>query len=114
VTALAGIALLLFGILGQPLLDRVARGSWSGAGAFGTMPDPTAVATLGTLLLLHGPRVVLLPIPLLWCLIGGATLLALESPGFWIPPLAATLTLTAVGVGRWQERRAATPPSIPQ
>lgn len=112
VTALAGIALLLLGTLGQPLLDRLIRGSWSGAGGFGTMPDPTAVATLGTLLLLHGPRTVLLPIPLVWCLIGGATLLALESPDFWIPPLAAALTLTVAGIGRWSERRAITPSTI--
>jgi len=57
-------------------------------------PDPTALATLGVLLaikLRHSGW--LFPIPVLWCLISGATLWAMESPEFWIAPLAALLAV---------------------
>ena len=50
-------------------------------------PDPTAVATLGVLLLASGRgRWSLLVVPVLWCAISGATLLAMKAPDFWILP----------------------------
>jgi hypothetical protein len=48
------------------------------AEVFGLAPDPTAIGTLGFLLLARGGwALTLLPIPLLWCLASGMTLLAL-------------------------------------
>ncbi len=51
----------------------------------GLTPDPTVIATLG-LLALSVPRVprALLVLPIVWCLIGGATLWALGSPEAWL------------------------------
>lgn len=54
---------------------------------FGIAPDPTALGTLGLLVLAEGaPRTrrALLVAPLLWCLLSGATLLAMGSPEAWI------------------------------
>lgn len=79
-----GLGLVVYAVVGQPLVDRLARGSWAGAGGFGLTPDPTAIGTLGILLLAAGPRWLVFPIPLLWCLIGGATLLAMEAPDAWL------------------------------
>ena len=79
-----GLGLLVYAVVGQPLVDRLARGSWAGAGGFGLTPEPTAIATLGILLLATGPRWLVFPIPLLWCLVGGATLLALQAPDAWL------------------------------
>jgi Family of unknown function (DUF6064) len=61
---------------------------------FGVAPDPTAVATLGVVLLATDPiRWELLAVPVLWCAVGGATLWAMEAPDAWIMPLAAALVL---------------------
>ncbi len=57
-------------------------------------PDPTAVATLGLLLIARGRgRGWLMVIPAVWCGISGATLLAMKAPDDWIPPLAATVAV---------------------
>ena len=48
---------------------------WASSEVFGIAPDPTAIATLGVLLLARGRLLpVLLPIPVLWCLLSGMTL----------------------------------------
>ena len=70
---------------GRPL----AQSEW-----FGLMPDPTALATLGMLLCLR--RGALLPIPLLWCAVTGATLWTLGAGDWFILPLAGTLALAIV------------------
>jgi hypothetical protein len=63
----------------------------------GLMPDPTVLATLGLLLLLRGGRPwMLLPLPLLWCAVTGATLWTLKAPAWWLPPLAGGLALAAL------------------
>jgi len=95
----AGFGLLLFALLIFPLMGPLLGRSWTQSEVFGMAPDPTALATLGALLL-AGPRRVwwLYPIPLAWCLISGTTLWAMEVPDFAIVPLAALLALTlAVG-----------------
>lgn len=73
------------------------------------MPDPTVLAALGLLLSLRGARArLLMPLPLLWCAIGGATLWTLKSPEWYLLPLAALLAL-----GAWVIPQRAAPPSIP-
>jgi len=49
----------------------------------GTAPDPTAVATLGVLLLARRVPWLLVPVPVLWCLYSGVTWWALG----WLPGL---------------------------
>lgn len=95
----AGLVLLLFALLAFPLMGPMLGRSWTQAEVFGMAPDPTALATLGILLLAGArPAWGLFPIPVAWCVISGATLWAMESPGSAIVPLAALLAiLLAVG-----------------
>jgi hypothetical protein len=76
---------------------------WHQADIFGVAPDPTVLATLGLLLLAHGrPRWELLVVPVLWCVISGATLWAMNSAEAWVPPAAAVLVLA---VSLWKQNR---------
>ncbi|CAN7315270.1 DUF6064 family protein [Variovorax sp. LjRoot290] len=72
-----GLGLLVFALVIQPWLGMLLFGRpWREAELFGMAPDPTALATLGLLLLLRplAPLAWMLwPIPLLWCLIGATT-----------------------------------------
>ena len=89
-----GLGLFLFALAIQPLAGPLLHRGWRQVEIFGVAPDPTAVATLGILLLANGRgRWLLFLVPALWCLISGATLLAMKAPDFWIPPLAAVLTV---------------------
>jgi hypothetical protein len=90
--------------LAAPLLGR----PWQQAEVFGLAPDPTAIGTLGLLLLLEpGPErrlpgwlratwlVALWAIPVAWCLITGLTLWTLHAPEAIIAPTLAALALLA-------------------
>ncbi len=102
-----GTALLL-AALAYPLLAPLLGRPWTQAEVPGLMPDPTAIGTLGLLLLLDAgeerrlPRVVrmawmaaLWAIPVGWCLISGMTLWTLRAPEAIIPPALAALALVA-------------------
>lgn len=100
VTRALGWLLLGCGLLVYPLLPGLTgRPIWQ-AEIFALTPDPTVIATLG-LLVLHSGRArwLLLPIPLLWCAIGGATLIAMDSPTAFLLPLAGILALVAMARG---------------
>jgi hypothetical protein len=87
---------LIAGALGYPLLSPLFGRAWSAAEPFGLAPDPTAIATLGFVLMVGGPAGVLLaPVPLLWCVAGGLTLLAMGDPQT-VMPLGAALLATVV------------------
>lgn len=92
----AGLGLLLFALVGFPLLAPLLGRGWTQAEVFGMVPDPTVLATLGVLLAGVRPPWWLYPVPLAWCLASGATLWAMGSPDFAVLPLAALL---AVGLG---------------
>lgn len=85
---LSGLAIFAY-----PLL-ALARdgGEWRQAEVFGIAPDPTVVATLGALLAWRASATLWL-IPVLWCLVSGATLMELKIGHAWLLP---TLALTAV------------------
>ena len=54
------------------------------------------MATLGVLLLARGKLLpVLLPIPILWCLLSGLTLSTMGEPQAWAPYAALALTAAA-------------------
>jgi hypothetical protein len=96
----AGLGLLLFSVLGFPLMAPLLGRGWTQAEVFGMAPDPTALATLGILLLAGGrPAWVLFPIPVAWCLISGATLWAMDAPHFVVVPLAALLAVGLAVIG---------------
>jgi hypothetical protein len=101
----AGLGLLLFSILAFPLIAPLMGRGWTQAEVFGMAPDPTALATLGVLLLAGGrPAWALFPIPVAWCLISGATLWAMEAPGFAVIPAAALLAVVLAVFGRLSGR----------
>jgi hypothetical protein len=107
----AGLGLFLFALTLQPLVGPLVGRKWSQLEVFGLAPDPTAVGTFGVLLLATGRvRWALLPVPILWCAITGATLLAMEAPDAFVPPLAGLLGLLAA---LWRTRiRPETSPPI--
>jgi hypothetical protein len=77
------------------LAPALGRG-WTQAELFGIAPDPTVLATMGLLLMAEGsPRVrwAALAPPVAWCLLSGATLLAMRSPETWILLPAGMLAL---------------------
>ncbi len=99
--AWVGIGLLVFAVIVQPLLGPLLGRPWSQVQMFGLAPDPTVVATLGVLLL--GPargQWTLMVIPVLWCLIGGATLWAMGQPDAIVLPAVAIIGIATSLIGR--------------
>jgi hypothetical protein len=95
-----GLAIFLFALVVQPLIGLLFGRTWRQAEIFGVAPDPTAIATLGVLLLAAGRvRWELMVLPLLWCAISGATLLSMKAPDAGIP-LAAAVLSSSVAVAR--------------
>jgi hypothetical protein len=91
---LVGGALFLGSVALYPVLAPALERGWTQSELFGIAPDPTVLGTLGLLLMAEGsprPRRALLVAPLAWCLLGGATLLGMESPEAWILLPAAVL-----------------------
>jgi hypothetical protein len=79
-----GYLILGFALVGQPLLAPLQGRGWASSEVFGITPDPTAMATLGVLLLTRGKFLPwLLPIPVLWCLVSGMTLQTMGEPQAW-------------------------------
>ncbi len=76
-----GIAIFCFALLVQPFLGLLLGRSWLGLEFFGVTPDPTAMATLGLLLMSHQKSWLAWPIPVLWCLISATTLGVLMQTG---------------------------------
>jgi hypothetical protein len=102
-----GLALAFAAALAWPLADGLLGRGWASGRVVGLAPGPTAVFTLGMLLLsarrtpLH-----LAVIPLLWTLIAGATA--------WILSIPQDLALPAAGIGAfvlmlWKNRRQGQP-----
>ncbi len=99
-TGIVGGALFLLCLAGYPLFGPLGGRGWAQAEVFGIAPDPTVAATLGLLLLDQGgPRWGLLVAPALWCLVAGATLVAMGSPEAWFV-LSATLLAVATALAR--------------
>jgi hypothetical protein len=92
-----GLVLFLSALVVYPALAPAQGRGWRQAEVFGVAPDPTVVATLGLLLLSEsGARWGLLVAPILWCLVSGATLFALDSAEGWVLLPAALLSVGAV------------------
>lgn len=96
---LTGLALLAFALVLYPLIAVALGRGWAQAEVFGMAPDPTVLATLGVLLALRLPAWAY-GVPLAWCGISGATLWAMDSPEFWVMPVAAAWVCAAVLLGR--------------
>jgi uncharacterized membrane protein YozB (DUF420 family) len=100
-TRAAGLVLFIAAIALYPLIAPLVGRGWEQAEVFGIEPDPTAIATLGMVLMVPSRGSGrLMVIPVVWCLISGLTLWAMESPEAWLPPAAALLSLL---FSRWQK-----------
>ena len=85
-----GLMVFLYALIAQPMIAPLQGRSWTQAEVFALAPDPTTLASLGLSLLMRGKTFWrLLLIPLLWCLITGATLWAMKSPDALVTPLIA-------------------------
>lgn len=81
----------------MPLASPAFGRGWSAAEVFALAPDPTAIATLGLLLVLRGPMVwALAPIPFLWCATSALTLWTMGEAAAWLPLAACLVTLAAI------------------
>lgn len=96
---IAGLAFMIFAVAAQPLLPLLLGRPWRQAEIFALTPGPTVIATLGLLLALRAPRHLLI-LPLLWCVIAGATLWAMDAPEFWLLPAAGLLTVAMTALRR--------------
>lgn len=89
---LAGLALWALALAGQPLLALALGRPLLQTEWFALMPDPTALGTLGALLLRPAGRARWLwPLPLAWCTVSGATLWTMGAPDALLLPGAAVL-----------------------
>lgn len=101
---IVGAAIFAATLALYPLM-AVAFGRGTGAAElFAIAPDPTAVGTLGLLLLPARIPWLLLPVPVLWCIVTGLTLWTMEAPDAFVAPLAAVLVL---GLALWKARAGA-------
>ncbi|HMC15520.1 MAG TPA: DUF6064 family protein [Albitalea sp.] len=99
----AGMTLVGWALMGQPLLGLALGRPLSQIEMIGIAPDPTMIAMLGWLTLVHAPsrsgRVILRclwAIPLLACAASAATLWTMGSVQAWVLPIA--LAVAAAGV----------------
>jgi hypothetical protein len=90
-----GSALFAFGLGVYPLLNPLMGHGWTRAEVFGIAPDPTAIATLGVLLMARKAPWPLWIGPVAWCLVTGLALWTLQAPHAFLPPLAALLAAAA-------------------
>ncbi|MEZ5585602.1 MAG: DUF6064 family protein [Sedimenticolaceae bacterium] len=105
--SLPGVVLMLYAVLVHPLGQILSGRAWGAAEVFGVAPDPTALATLGFLLIARGRVVWLLAvIPLLWCLVSALTHVGMGLYAGVLTPAVAALAVLWSAVARRSERTA--------
>lgn len=93
-TGWSGLAFALLAIAFYPLLALLAGRTWPSLPIVGVTPDPTAMLTLGLLLLAGGrPPLHLLAVPALWSAVAGITGWMLGTPERLLLPAAAVAAL---------------------
>jgi uncharacterized protein DUF6064 len=102
-SGIIGTSLLVLSLATYPMIAPLCGRHWQQAEIFGIAPDPTVLATLGLLVLAQGGhRWTLLIVPMLWCFMSGATLLAMGAPEAWLQLIAPFMTVAAFA---WSRRR---------
>lgn len=97
-----GLSLYFIALFIHPLAGLVAGRPWQGVEVFGIAPDPTALGTLGVVLMWKRNLVwLLVPIPLLWCAISAVTYIAMDIVSGTLPFLIAAAAILAVKLGHW-------------
>lgn len=99
-TTWIGSTIAVLGLLAYPLIAVSFGSGPTHADTYGLHPDPSAITTLGILLIiLRGPATWLaISIPLLWCLTATLTLIALETAWAVLPLAAGTVVATTIAV----------------
>jgi hypothetical protein len=87
----AGVGIVGFAVVVQPLIGVLAGRPWSQVELFGLTPDPTVAATLGALLAVRGAAW-MWAVPVGWSLFSGMTLFTLDAPDWFVLPLVALMT----------------------
>ena len=101
-----GLALALGATILWPIADGLLGFGWQSARLVGLAPAPTAVFTLGLLLLTNGRTPLhLTVIPLLWTLVAGATAWVLSIPQDLFLPVAGLGGLCLILSKNRQQRR---------
>jgi hypothetical protein len=96
-----GFGIYLFALFMQPLLAPLMGRKWLQVEVFAVAPDPTALATLGVLLLAADKtHWWLLTVPIIWCVLSVATLWTMKSPEALI---MALVTLIVVVTVSWKQ-----------
>ncbi|AWU96832.1 DUF6064 family protein [Azospirillum ramasamyi] len=100
-----GLGLFLYAVVLHPLTAPLAGRSIRGAEVFGITPDPTAIATVGLVLMAAGRwSWLLLVIPLIWCLGSWLTLYGMGAAESWV-------LLAAAGAGAGAMAMLGAPPA---
>ena len=105
---LTGASLCAWALLGYPLLAPVFGRPWLQSESFGLTPDPTAIATLGVLLLCASgvSRVtrwlhrLLWVLTTAWCALSMVTLWTMGSARGWVLLVAVLVALVGAASGR--------------
>ncbi len=101
----AGLAVL--GTILYPLVAVAAGTGWRHAEVFGLHPDPTAIATLGVVVLAHRGKALacLVPLPAAACLLATLTLIPLELAWALLPLSAVAACILALALDAVARRR---------
>ena len=103
----AGWTLIALGLVVYPLLAPLLGRPWARAEVVAAMPEPTAIVTLGVLLLAGPMPRALYAVPVASCLYGGAMLWGLGEGEAWLAPVAALVALGVVLADARRRRRRA-------
>ena len=89
-----GLGCVALGVVGWPLLAALAGQSWPSLPLAGTSPDPTALASIGLLLLGSArDRLHLIVVPALWAAVAGLQGWMLDTPERLLLPAAAAIAV---------------------
>lgn len=100
----AGLALVVAALAVAPFATLAAGRPWRQLEIAGLSPDPTAILTLGLLLVARRAHGALYVVPVLWCVASGLTLWTMKAPDAFVPLVAAFVAAAAV-VGLRLRRR---------
>lgn len=96
----AGLAVVVIALALQPLAALMLGRTALQLETPGLFPDPTALLTLGLLLIAGRAQASLFVIPVLWCLVSAATLWTMKAADAPMPFLGALLATAAAVLGR--------------
>lgn len=103
-----GLALFFYALALHPLAAFLSGRSLREAEVIGITPDPTAIATIGLVMMADGRwSWLLLAVPMAWCLASWATLHSMGAPEQWV--LLGAMLFALVPIAR---RRTARPASV--